>query len=269
MHKAHPDKLKFVLEAVELPALFEIIEVEVNHDCNLSCSYCPISQFERIEKGQMPLELFEKLLNQLKEAGFAGRMHFHFYNEPTLKKDLELFVRRAKEVLPKLRIDLSTNGTLLSLERFNKLEEAGVDRFTLTKHENIVGWLFDKTYSQLTDAQKQKVGNSGYDELPLDNRGGLLPEVGESGGEKLPCLIPSYLTVVTLDGQVLPCYEDFFQKESMGSIKEKSILEIWNSSKYQNFRNTLKVQNSRKKFDICKDCNNKRIFPNKFNSIFK
>ena len=60
------------------------IEIEINHDCNRACAYCPNSSLKRKNQGQMSERLFLRLLGQLKEIGYRGRISYHFYNEPLL-----------------------------------------------------------------------------------------------------------------------------------------------------------------------------------------
>lgn len=58
--------------------------------------------------------------------------------------------------------------------------------------------------------------------------------------------------VITVEGDVLPCCFDKDAKYAMGNIKEQSFVEIWNSDKYQKFRQ--KLLTNRKSIDICKNC---------------
>ena len=59
-----------------------VIEIEINSNCNLSCSYCPNSLFDRKETGQMKWSTFTELVSQLKNNNYKGKIAFDFYNEP-------------------------------------------------------------------------------------------------------------------------------------------------------------------------------------------
>lgn len=59
-------------------------------------------------------------------------------------------------------------------------------------------------------------------------------------------------TVITWDGNVVPCCFDKDAQHRMGSLKEKTFKEIWNDSAYIDFRNSL--LKSRNEIDICKNC---------------
>jgi radical SAM protein with 4Fe4S-binding SPASM domain len=58
--------------------------------------------------------------------------------------------------------------------------------------------------------------------------------------------------VITWDGDIVPCCFDKDAKYKMGNIKDQSFKEIWNGTKYQEFRSRLFT--NRKEIDICKNC---------------
>ncbi|MBK6984276.1 MAG: SPASM domain-containing protein [Bacteroidetes bacterium] len=58
--------------------------------------------------------------------------------------------------------------------------------------------------------------------------------------------------VVTWDGVVVPCCFDKDAKHQLGDLKTESFKELWKSTKYQNFRQS--ILKSRQEIDICKNC---------------
>lgn len=58
--------------------------------------------------------------------------------------------------------------------------------------------------------------------------------------------------VVTWDGVVVPCCFDKDAKHQLGDLKTQSFKELWNSDKYQSFRQS--ILKSRDEIDICKNC---------------
>ena len=240
--------------------IFSEIEFEINHNCNRACGYCPNLKYERMEKGEMAPELFEKIMIQLREIGFKGRVSYHFYNEPLLCNNLDKFIRMTGEYLPDSVSYLYSNGTLLTKKRFVQLTQAGLDKFHITKHENVgENYVFEKVYNGLPQELKKLVFYEDFKDVEYSNRGGLLPDIKNEWPENLPCFIPLRLVTVTLKGNVLPCYEDFFQVLSMGNVNDEHILDIWNSDKYREFRENLRQKGNRNKYDICRNCNNFKI----------
>lgn len=241
--------------------MFNAIEIEINHGCNKACSYCPVSTLERIEKGHMSLEIYEELISQLKDLNYEGRISYDFYNEPTLSPHLESYIAKAKSTLPKTSIELYSNGTLLSMDRFQKLNSAGVDKFIITKHEGIGAYIFEETMAKLSTDEMAKVDYRDFTKLRLTNRGGVLPHIPyEKKTDDLPCMIPSMMLTVTVNGNVVPCFEDFYQKNQMGNIMEKKLKDIWASESYMTFRKKLFL-GKRAEFDACKSCSRLEVLP--------
>ncbi|HLW57092.1 MAG TPA: SPASM domain-containing protein [Bacteriovoracaceae bacterium] len=236
----------------------KMVEIEINHHCNRACSYCPNSVASRKEQGEMRPELFEKIMQELAANHYQGSISYEFYNEPMLAKNFNWFVQTTRKYLPNNRIDLYTNGTLLTLKRFKQILNDGVSRFIVTKHEGIDHYVFDKTYEQLSDEEKSVVIFQSYKDLKLTNRGGVV-QAGPDGVLPLtPCLIPEFLLVVTVLGNVLPCFEDFHEENIMGNIEKKSLKEIWENEKFKTFRQNLR-KGLRHLESPCKNCNRLQV----------
>ena len=233
------------------------IEIEINSDCNMSCAYCPNSNSERVESGHMSEDLFLKILRELNVAEYRGRISYHFYNEPTLSPNLVKFVKLTREYLPEAFIDLFSNGTLLDNNKIEELIAAGVDKFTLTKHIGANIAAVEAAMETMAEHILKKIRLTGYKQIQLTNRGGLVKVKSQHHRAplSLPCFIPRCALVITLQGNIVPCYEDYLQKNSMGNIQNHSIIEIWNSKKYVAFRERLKT-GQRSTIDVCKSCNN-------------
>lgn len=239
--------------------LIRAVEIEINSYCNRACSYCPNSKLTRLETGDMKPEVFYKILDQLKLNDFKGRLSFHFYGEPLLSKNLDMFIAYARQRLPSSSLHIYSNGTLLSPSRFKSLIALGVSELFITKQEEDIDnndYLFDKTYKGLTDDQKKMVTFINHDKLLKSNRAGLLNINNEKLPIKRPCLIPMASIYFTLEGNVLPCYEDYLQKEVMGNIMRSDLGEIWHSPKYSLFREEIK-KGERGFSELCKNCNSK------------
>jgi radical SAM protein with 4Fe4S-binding SPASM domain len=236
------------------------VEIEINHDCNRACAYCPNSKLVRKNQGQMSESLFLALLRQLQEIDYRGRVSYHFYNEPLLSPNLDRFVDLTREMLPETWIEIYTNGTLLTEERLRTLLRLGVDKFIVTKHHGSKVYPFEQTYRGLDRETQEKVKFQTYKEVQLTSRGGLV-RVGSANRKPpldLPCLIPSSVIVITVNGNVLPCFEDYTEQNVMGNLTENSLMDIWNSQKYRSFREDLKAR-KRSAHPVCKDCNHTLI----------
>ncbi len=241
------------------PRYFMGIDIEINHHCNLACSYCPNSNSERISKGLMSYENFKRIMEQLSDIKYEGRINYHFYSEPTLHPELVNFVKLSKVMLPKSRSEIYSNGTLLSEEKYYELRTAGVDKFTITRHESTKKTAFDNFYEALPESEKKCVKYTDFSQLIYTNRGGLV-DAGKKIENSLNrlCLIPMSSLIVTVKGNVVSCYEDFNEKNVMGNVFQEHIKDIWVKPKYQEFRDDLR-KGHRYKYEVCKSCNNMQI----------
>jgi radical SAM protein with 4Fe4S-binding SPASM domain len=66
------------------------------------------------------------------------------------------------------------------------------------------------------------------------------------------CLRMWQSLVITWDGKVVPCCFDKDATHQLGDLNTTSLKEIWNSSDYNAFRNS--VFTNRKEIDICCNC---------------
>lgn len=205
-------------------------------------------------------EVLKVLVQQLVDIEFKGSVHYHFYNEPLLFKGLEDYVSLVKNKLPETRSKIYTNGKLLDRDRFQNLIAAGVDQFIVTKHEGEENGAFEKMFFSLSESEKAYIKYEGYSTLILSNRGGVL-DVGKDVKSlplSRPCYIPTMSLVVTLLGNVLTCYEDFYQQSQQGNILETHIRDIWLSPPYVAFREAL-AQGKRSEYEVCRKCNNTQV----------
>lgn len=247
------------LTKIQKSEFFSVVEIEINSECNRRCSYCPNSFLSRKSSKMMTAELFQNLLAQLSDLSFEGILSFHFYNEPLLHPQLVQWVELASKTLPKARIYLYSNGTLLTQEIFEALVKAGMQSITVTRHEGLNSLPVDQWKNNLSAELLTHLILQNHQEVQKTNRGGLL-NLGLMTPPKLSCYMPSSMIVVTSEGNVLPCYEDYEEKLSLGNIQTTSLRQIWNSVQAKNLREKL-AQGQRGDFEPCKCCNNSRIFP--------
>ncbi len=110
----------------------------------------------------------------------------------------------------------------------------------------------------LSEQQKSIVKFQSYTELKMTNRGGTV-DAGPKGPLNLvPCQIPAFLTVITVLGNVLPCFEDFHEELVMGNIGSSHLKDIWAGEKFQKLRQNLKI-GKRHAQSPCDKCNRTQV----------
>lgn len=126
--------------------------------CNFKCSYCAHSQGNEEMKNQygfvmenMAMETFEKIVVQLKE--FPGKfkvISLTGHGEPMINKNLPDMIKKLKEAEVTERIEVISNGSLLTRECSDQLIDAGLDILRISlqglsaeKYEEVCGYKLD------------------------------------------------------------------------------------------------------------------------------
>lgn len=101
------------------------ISFEVTHNCNAKCRHCHLG--DKVSENRASPEELGEICRQLKPvlAQLSG-------GEPLLRRDLEQIVENFKRPNRAPYIDITTNGALLTKERYFSLLNAGVDQIGLS-----------------------------------------------------------------------------------------------------------------------------------------
>lgn len=102
----------------------EGIFIDISSYCNLSCKMCPYLKVHE-NPANMTLDIFKRLLPLIKHIPsvcFVGA------GEPTINRNLTPFMKLARKTNPELKIDLTTNGTLLTKSLCSEFIELGLNR---------------------------------------------------------------------------------------------------------------------------------------------
>lgn len=203
--------------------MFNNIEIETTTICNRKCEYCPNSKHDR-GMFYMDIKLYKKIINDLAKINYAGRLSPHFYGEPLCDTRIVELMEYTHLKLPKAKLIIFSNGDLLTPYLYHQLLNVGVDHFEITDHPPV------KNNIRFEKAKYQK-----HDEQVLYNRGGLV----DFGVKVTNCTLPKKNVVVDFDGNVILCCNDYFSTIKFGNLNEKSIMDVWDSDSYKNFRKNL------------------------------
>jgi len=254
----------------EVP-LFSIVEFNIINSCNRSCDFCPISNPDIYTKtnGQLDLHLFEKIVKDLQEIKYEGKILFSAFSEPLLYKKLEELVVISKKHLPKIRLEIVSNGDLLTPEKLGRLVEVGLDTINISLYDG------EHQVGHFNNMQKQagvidgsivlrrryyKDGNYG---ITISNRSGLVKSnhfrdsceqqiLDSDLPLKQPCYYPFYMMVIDYNGDVLLCPHDWKKTIKIGNLHNEKIFSIWNGKTLDAIRK--KLYGSERDFAACKMC---------------
>jgi len=228
------------------------INIEISAHCNRRCYYCPQS-VDPTKPKFIEQKVWHKALERVSELDWKWGLEFHNYNEPLLNKNLEQFVRDAKQACPKAALRILSNGDLLTEKRVESLVEAGICYFSITRHPPY-SEEWDKKIIALVEKYPQYIRSSTIESWGLSNRGGLVKPINQQDMSK-GCRTCETGIPITLEGDYLFCCCDYHKTEKTGNVFNTSILEAWHNQKYLSARKS--VRNGVPQLDICKACFNK------------
>ena len=111
--------------------LFNTISLEIAAKCNRRCVFCPNAYFERPDE-YMPMDLIEKVVDELADMNYNGRFEPYIYNEPTRDERLLDIIAMVRERVPRSCIMINTNGDYFKDEDdIIKLFQAGLNQLAI------------------------------------------------------------------------------------------------------------------------------------------
>ncbi len=251
---------RFVNDIKDQVPLFHEIEIETINKCNGICEFCPVNINKDIREEQfMDERLFFKIINELEQLCFAGRIALFSNNEPLLDDRLIPFSKYTREHLPNAQIHLFTNGTLLTIDKFLELapylDELIIDNYNqqlqlIPPVKKIKDYIEES--QDLVLRKKVKILLRKPNEI-LSSRGGDAPNRNQViNVTEETCALPFCQMVVRPSGKVSLCCNDPYGKSTLGNLNEETILEVWYGRKYEEVRKNILL--GRGNIDHCKNC---------------
>ena len=249
--------------AKNLP-LFQHIEIETYNRCNGVCSFCPVSiGNEKRPLMKMDEGLFKKIIDELSEIDYSGRLATFSNNEPFLDERIVSFNRYAREKLPKAHMHLFTNGTVLKPEDFIEimkyLDELVIDNYNqelklIPSVQKIVA------YCEAHPELKERV--TVVTRKPVEvrtSRGGDAPNREKTDYmASFGCVMPFKQMIVRPDGKVSLCCNDPYGKCTMGDLSTESIRDVWYGEKFHKVREA--IRKGRGNYEACRYCDTTLLF---------
>jgi hypothetical protein len=147
-----------------------ILRVEVTNQCNANCVFCAY-QFQTRPWVVMTDEIFKRAVDQYTALGGQAVNFSPVVGEALIDKRLEEKVSYARGFPQYIKLELFTNGILLSRDRFESLVAAGINQFhvalsgfSAAEYERVYR---NSSYSKLLRNLKEIAGSSALKEVSL------------------------------------------------------------------------------------------------------
>lgn len=238
--------------------LFHHVEIETINRCNGTCSFCPINALiDPREKKVMSDELFHKIIDELAELNYSGRLALFSNNEPLLDSRIIEFHKYARQKLPYARMHLYTNGTLLNFDKFlvllEILDELIIDNYQQDLKLIPISKMIVKYANEHPEIKKKVTIVLRKPNEILTSRGGDAPNRTQVNIQKhISCIYPFQQMVIRPDGKASLCCNDPLGKCTLGDVSKNKLVDVWNGEMYNKVRQSIKE--GRENFGHCKNC---------------
>ena len=240
--------------------LFKLIELETINRCNSLCQFCAANaSAPQRPKKYMSDELLHKIVQELKALDYRGQVCMYSANEPFLDPNIIERVKYTKRNLPNAKINITTNGTLLTLEKYLDVIEF-VDEFIVNNYtterglrenlQEIVDYCKEhpeKDYKEKTSIRIRKIDEK------LAARAGNSPNRTDAMAlDGHACALVYQEMVIAPDGKVKLCASDVMGECIVGDVSRDSLVDVWYGETMNSIRE--KLLDGRKNVEICAKC---------------
>lgn len=235
--------------------LFSQVLIETRTDCNRRCSFCPQNHYKRSLQ-IMKWKVFTAIIDSLKNIEFGGRIALFVSNEPLLEARLCKMIKYAKKISPRFFLDITTNGMLLSLKIVDELFNSGLDNININDYHPDRSTCDTKISENLIPIIDAYRGNAkvsykarSTNEL-LPNYAGVINQPFKDPINYF-CNFPFRKLVISTEGNILLCCNDFKHRTEFGNILENDLTHVWYSQQMNQYRFSLLKGN---RTGLCHEC---------------
>ena len=288
----HRHKFNYYEDHHILPDFPIYLLLEPVSACNLRCPFCHQvdNDFTSNQQmmGNMDLNLFKKIIDEAHHGGTQA-LTLTCRGEPTLHPQIGEMLEYCSDKFIELK--MNTNATRLNEKLIHQILKSGMTElvFSVDSHDKEefeslrVGANFESVVSNIK--KFQEIRDNDYPDSSCITRASgvqmgkqdpekfkkfwepLVDHVvmvnmlhrwdiynnTENSGSKGFCHYLARSLSIYFDGSAIPCDIDYEGRLSVGSIKDKSIREIWNGEKYGGLINAHK-DGKRDKYVPCDRC---------------
>ena len=235
---------------------FEKVHLETVSACNGHCSFCGASKSQFRHAEVMSDEVFEITISGLVHLNYSGKISIHGTNEPLLDKKIAQRCAYIRKNLPKCRLQILTNGTLLTKDLYLAIID-NVATFDIHVCDdslvipNNIAELIPLIQSDTSFLEKTTIYLRKENEYLAQKGYG---NCGRTVFLKLnsPCIMPFYSLSIAATGDVTYCDSDFELRGIIGNVRDSSLYSIWNSEVMNEYRSLM--LKGRSSVPLCKHC---------------
>lgn len=255
--------------------IFNTLALEITSHCNRACKFCPVAYNKRpIER--MPGVILTKIVRELAELKYSGRVELYIYNEPLYDlEQLRKVVTMVRANVPRVCLMIATNGDYLRNGMLEQLFDLGLNQILVNcyspgLYEKRLPWINGlpssvsrtrSVYAKLPPTSrtvamldKSDVTKFGKGVFALSNRAGNIPDFLQQTPEPLNrmCVKPFRFFNINWQGNALVCCQDYHAKQRLGSVLDRTLLDLWNDPVLNAYRTHLLAKD--RSLPLCRGC---------------
>ena len=265
-----------------------LVSIETTNRCNAHCSFCPNNALAR-ERLTMDQALFEKIIEDCQQFPLPAIEPF-LNGDPFMDPDIVGRMFYIRERLPKTKLRLYTNGSLMTSTKLDQMEGLGIDHLFISlntlnpdDYRRILRLNLENTKTNIEAlatratrrgiARQVTVRMTRFDHTTLQEQDdflayckklnvnpmivGLFNYKGDIPSNypvpPYPCEHITRLDILS-SGRVTLCCLDQEGEYSWGDIRESNVLDVFNGAKARYYK-TRHRSGLRKKTPPCGQCN--------------
>ena len=269
------------------------ISIEITNNCNNSCLICPHGHNLIVDKGYMPLDMFNSILSQIESFKDNTYLELHGVGEPLLHPRINEFIKSSKKY--GFTCSICSNAILLTETTAKKIADSGLDKLvisletkenyerirctniydkvkenvikTVQNHPSIEIEIYmividDSDYDRFEEFKNQFSGNRiVFSQFRATDWCGTIPLEGlatKKGKYVRKEICPLFAKYCSIDymGNVRHCYLDYNSRYIYGNLNESHFLDIWESKQRIEIMDRMR-KGEYDQFEPCCDC----VFP--------
>jgi len=128
------------------------LQIQTTSYCNYNCIICPYHKVkDNFQQGIMSEVLFDKIVDEIEENNiYIYNIFLVLMNEPLLDITLHNKIEKIKKKIPKAKVIIISNGTLLNETISNNLINASLDTLKISINGfYLESYIKDKNYDQI------------------------------------------------------------------------------------------------------------------------
>jgi radical SAM protein with 4Fe4S-binding SPASM domain len=226
------------------------IQIENTAYCNRKCPWCPQSKLDFGPDDRMDWKTLEKVVKDLVEMNYQGRIHPYGNGEPLTDSDFIKRVRYIKNRLPKSHMYIATNGDYVgNAFSFDDMFMSGINEIQVNYYDDNNKHLKYYISSNGNQIYHYNVGDL---RETFYNRAGNIKITNIITYES--CWWPGRKLFINYQGDMLVCCSDWKYEDVVGNVHELPINELANSPKIKMYQDKL-ADNKSHELPLCSQCN--------------